>query len=468
VIQHLSNTMRRAIIKLVALSIMLYGSQSVVHAQLSYDIQLPLVNTTTLANAADGSCSLYVSPTGMASNSGAAATSPLTLREAAQRTKPGDVVCLQGGTYNLTAQVYLQNSGSSSAWIIYKSYNGTAVLNWNTTTRAAVIQTAPGIHHIEIRGLSIDGKNYASSGLRCDGSTYLRLINNTLVNNGTAGIATQHCDYITITQNKVYHSGYTYGWASGITLHEHEWSDRAPGFHSYVVGNIVSGSYDSSTSHSEGHGIITDQGDYLADTPPILIANNLVYQNGGSCIASFRTTNNWVINNTCYANSLDGQIKGTGSVGEYSASKSTTNYYVNNVVQAWSKGYDVRLLNSSAISFYRNTWYGGKGLYGVPTTVSSDPKQLRQVKPLFQNPIPMDATADGQYRNALHPNQVGNRFQLQASSPLLNAGIDPRTIPGLTAELKAGIERYLLTDLKGIPRPQGAGFDIGAYEYIAP
>jgi uncharacterized protein YjaG (DUF416 family) len=46
-------------------------------------------------------------------------------------------------------------------------------------------------------------------------------------------------------------------------------------------------------------------------------------------------------------------------------------------------------------------------------------------------------------------NAAANDFQLQATSPAIDAGMALSEV---------------LTDLKGISRPQGAGYDIGAYE----
>src|SRR5439155_3086646 len=134
-----------------------------------------------------------------------------------------------------------------------------------------------------------------------------------------AGISTKWCDYITADHNTVFHSGYLQGWASGISYNSTQWLDTYVGFHNFVTNNIISGSYDGSTNHSDGNGIIMDLSnnsyDYsTANTPPALVANNVVYENGGRCIQAYVVTNIWVVNNTCYKNALDTLEAGIGEI----------------------------------------------------------------------------------------------------------------------------------------------------------
>ena len=76
----------------------------------------------------------------------------------------------------------------------------------------------------------------------------------------------------------------------------------------------------------------------------------------------------------------------------------------------------------------------------------------------------LDPTADQQQDAAPAPGTIGTRFVPLSGSPLINTGIDPRQAQGMTDALRQGIARYVLTDIAGVARPQGAGFDIGAYE----
>src|SRR5205807_9222122 len=79
-------------------------------------------------------CTLFASPSGNDSNSGASVSAPKTFSGAANATSPGSVVCLLGGTYNFSSSFTPPSSGTPSSWITYKSY-GDSPLN--------IVYTAP-------------------------------------------------------------------------------------------------------------------------------------------------------------------------------------------------------------------------------------------------------------------------------------------------------------------------------------
>jgi hypothetical protein len=408
---------------------------------------------------AAANCTLYASPAGSAENTGTTPTAPLTLREASNRTQPGDVVCLMSGTYNLANAFYINRSGSPSGWIVYTSYDNGAKLVWTGTGQDDMLQITAGAKYIEINGLAFDGNNQAYTGIKANTTSHVRMLGNNIKNAGASGIATYQSDYITVEHNNIYHTGYGYGWGSGVSLNTNVWSDQAQGFHNIITHNIISGTDDNSAHHSDGNGIIIDLG---GDTPPVLIANNLVYQNGGRCIHTLNTMNNWIINNTCYANGLDSQVgAGSDGLGELAIHGSSKTYLINNLVFAWTHGYAYYQYNSDQVYYYHNSYYYGLGLK-VPASVAGDPNQIRMANPIFVWRPALDLNADGQYRNAIPPDQISNRLKLQQQSSLIDIGIDPRTIPNIPPEIQADLALYILN---GKEQPQGSGFDLGAYEY---
>jgi hypothetical protein len=411
-------------------------------------------------------CTLYASATGNDNNSGTSPSSPKTLAGASSKTVPGSVVCLLGGTYKLSNTFYPSHAGNSSAWITYKNYgDSAAVLVWNGGSGQSdtsmvnfynSTRFSSGKNYIEVRGLKFNGQNQSSVALTCHWSHHLRFVNNTIANMGAAGLSSTFCDYITANHNLIYHNGYLQGWSSGISLNSNQWYDTYPGFHNNVVNNTISGTVDNSSHHSDGNGIIMDLSnssyDYsTANTPRTLIANNVIYQNGGRCIEIYVVTNIWTVNNTCYKNALDTRQAG---IGEIVSNKSNDSYFINNVVYSWNSRQPYQKLNDNRnIVYYKDMYYGGSNNF-----MYSDSSQLINANPLFLNPPSVCPTTSEQYARA----RIGDGLMLQSTSPAIDKGIDPSMLPGLSTEVITGLRQYLYTDINGLSRPQGGAFDLGA------
>jgi hypothetical protein len=422
--------------------------------------------TITVNNGAlAANCTLYASASGNDSNSGTSPAAPKTFLGAAAITQPGSVVCLLGGTYQMSNTFYPPNSGSPSSWIVYEAYgDGPVNLVW---TAGAIAQpmfkfgngngTFPsGAAYLEFDGLDLDGQNNALDGFFCDGGHHLRFIGNTINNTGGAGVGTVQCDYLTSDHNLINHNGYLYGWTSAISYNTVLWFDNYPGFHNIISNNIITGEYDGSPNHTDGNGIILDLG---GNTPPALIINNVVYGNGGRCIEPNVVTNFWIVNNTCYKNNLDPSL---GTAGSFSAFGSQNGYFINNIALAWHTNnppYDQGSGNSNI--FYYSDMY-----FGAPNNFTySDPSQFLQADPLFVNPPVFDPIALGQYATSLAPSLLGNGLTLLPLSPAYNKGIDPSTLSGVPSTIVTDLKKYIYTDINGKARPQGGGSDLGAYQH---
>lgn len=430
------------------------------------------VNNTTLAS----DCTLFGSPLGNDSNSGSGPTVPKTFTGAAAATAPGSVVCLHGGTYDLSSSFTPPNSGTPSSWIVYKKYgDGDVNFVWTGIADASPMfrlgsgSFPSGPAYLEFRGLNLNGSGNAGDAFYCEGAHHLRFIGNSMSNTGGSGIGTRDCDYLMADHNIINHNGYMplstsvpqwYGWTSGISFNSSQWFDSYNGFHNVISNNVVVGEYDSSSNHTDGNGIILDlsNGSYsasTANTPPALIINNVVYGNGGRCIHAFVVSNFWIVNNTCYKNNLDPTL---GNAGSFSANNSRDGYFINNISVAWEGNNPTYIQDgtNTNIGYYADLSFGS-----YVNFTYSDPSQFIQADPLFVGP---PSLSGGQYATALAPSLLSDGLTLLGSSPGRGKGIDPSTLPNLPAALVVDLKKYIYTDIGGKPRAQGS-FDLGAYQF---
>jgi hypothetical protein len=438
-----------------------------------------LVDITVNNSSTASDCTLFASPSGNDSNSGSSPSAPKSFFGAANATQPGSVLCLLGGSYNLSSSFTPPQSGSPSAWIVYKNYDSSPVnfVYTGPANAASIFRItnggsfpSGGPAYLEFRGLNLNGQGNSGDAFWCGGTHHLRFISNTLHDTGGSGVATRDCDYLTADHNLVYHNGYLpsstsvpqwYGWTSGISFNSNQWFDNYPGFHNIISNNIVVGEFDSSSNHTDGNGIILDlsSGSYdpaTANTPPALIINNVVYGNGGRCILGYVVTNFWFVNNTCYKNDLDTLENNFGS---FQASNSHDGYIINNIAVAISSNHPSFEQSGpvSNLHYFQNLSFGSS-----PNFSPSDPSQFTQADPLFLSPPSLSLNG---YSSALVPSLLGNGLTLLPISPAFAKGIDPSTLSGLPSAIVSDLKKHIYTDINGKTRPQGGAVDLGAYQH---
>ena len=88
----------------------------------------------------------------------------------------------------------------------------------------------------------------------------------------------------------------------------------------------------------------------------MLIANNMVYENGGRCLQTYTVSNIWIVNNTCYKNGLD-TIQ---NHGEFVTNNSKNGYLINNIARTWSTRAAYGHLNTvQNITYKKNLNFNG-------------------------------------------------------------------------------------------------------------
>jgi hypothetical protein len=415
-------------------------------------------------------CTLHVAPHGRSTATGRSPRRPTTLTDARDRAVSGSVVCLRSGTYGVRREVYFDRSGRAGRPIVYRSRGGTALIRW-TGGHTAVVGTAifkvgSDVHDLRFERLRFDGANQTTQCIKVNrGGHHVAIADNRFANCAGSAIATKRADHITVARNLIHHTGYNrgHGWGSGISLNSHVWSDGAPGFHSYVVGNVVSGASDESSYNSDGSGVIIDLG---GDAPPVLVAGNVAYHNGDHCINVLDVAHVWVVNNTCYQNGLDGRQTQTAEITVH-RSGATDVHVINNVAYASAGRAPYQLVDGASAAYAGNVQHGSRPSE-LPESMLADAFEVRTGLPLFVDPPAVDRNAHLPQAGALPPSALGTGLTPRPASPLVDAGIDPHAARGLTPALGAGIERGLRRDARGVTRPQGRAWDVGAYEVPDP
>ena len=423
----------------------------------------------------------YVGPGGNDTNDGKSlATAFLTLQKAANTTAAGDVVYVLTGSYTgatVTSTVLQINTpGTATAPIAFRAYPAsTPTLNFSSFTGIGFGNNAA---YIEVNGFTINGNNqnvtfaqastadaianpanYPQFNGNCvfgDGRNsagghpnHISVLNNVISNCG-AGIALNGSDYVTISGNTVSNCAWydAYG-TSAITLVASYNSDTSTGTKNYITGNKVYNSYELIPYHvtsplqiTDGEGIIIDTNlnassagsgiTYSAYTGRTLIANNVIYGNGSSAIEVFHSAHVDIVNNASYGNvhtpATTTYTTPTGRGELYLSNSSDVNVY-NNILYSYTSQNPLVETNCTGCTVDYNVYFNG-----VNTGATSGPNDLYG-DPLYVNPTVQDLTKVD--------------LSLMLGSLAIDSG---------TSTLAPS------TDFNGILRPQGKGYDRGAFE----
>jgi len=415
----------------------------------------------------------FVSTSGDNGNNGSYTTPWRTWIKSASTIAAGDIVYGRGGNYTTSTDkswvfsrgfelgTYPGNGGGTAGNPkAFVAYPGETPILYPIGVSTAIIQIYDGSYYT-IAGLSLynpSGNTDVTSILtswNSDGNTditHLRIVGNVCGKNYLGGYALGASIQIG-NANNVYIAG-NQVFNVGVGKQTH-------GIYLTPIITDTTVEYNTIYSVNNGHGIEV-YGDFGYVFSNLIIRNNLVYNCGrsgiqvnapstckiynnivyGNGIIDFAGINlRWgnassiyeVYNNTLYNNGIytadDGNRSGGGPYGQVYFNATCQSFiFRNNIIRSFSSNevYFTRSSTSGTQTFSNNLYYGNGGKPSFDngsSTLNTDP--------LFNNP-----TSD---------------FNLQSSSPTINAGYD--------------ISGIVTRDYDGVTRPQGAGVDIGAYEY---
>ncbi|HLC15622.1 MAG TPA: right-handed parallel beta-helix repeat-containing protein, partial [Thermodesulfovibrionia bacterium] len=409
----------------------------------------------------------YVSPAGNDNNPGTVDATWKTINKAADTLVAGDTVYIREGTYY--DHMVPQNSGTEDNPIVYTAWPGETV--------------------------TIDGEGFeVEHGLfYINGKSYLTVNGLKIINSKDAGVYVRDSDHITISNNKTYNtysSGIGVWSSSNVTVDSNEVElccndgeqecislDHADNF--VVKNNWV---HDSGPGSKGGEGIDAKNGSHDGEifknivhdivrlgiyidawknhTYNIKVYDNMVYKTrDGLVVASEEgglLENIQVYNNIAYKNYYNGF--GLTRNGDAATQPMKDIYVVNNTFYAngneeWGGGIvlenpDIEnvVIRNNICS--QNVKYQILMETNVPQgNITVDHNLIDGFRGFFDEEIYGSDYVEG---DPLFVNQANADFHIKEGSPAIDKG----SSTGAQTD-----------DFDGTPRPQGAGIDIGAFEF---
>ena len=392
----------------------------------------------------------YVSPYGNDNNNGQSPDSAFaTLQHAADVVVTGDSVFVLNGEY---VGFDLRTPGSVSLPIVFNALGDSVIINQENNT------TPDGINIEDADWIVIDGfqvQGISRAGIRVAVSQHVTVRNNRCSYNGKWGIFTAFADYIIIENNECSYSQDEHG------IYFSNSADHPIIRNNICHHNNANGIHMNGDESMGGDGLITDA----------RVEGNIIYENGaggGSGINCDGVAESVIFNNLLYMNHSSGisLYKIDASAGSYH------NLIFNNtIINADDARWCLNInTESTGDTVYNNIFYNFHPWRG---SISIDASSTAGFFSDYNIVIDRLSNDGGNSVLSLSEWQdLGYDLHSQLADPLDSIFIDWQNgdyhLCDGSQAIDTGTDQVagvVLYDLDSIPRPQGIGFDIGAYEY---
>jgi len=422
-----------------------------------------------LATPVRAATTYYVATNGSDNNPGTQDQPFATPAQAATKVVAGDTVMVRGGTYYLNPGVWIGNSGTASAHIVFQSYPGEKVILDGSNTSATSDIISIGGDYIDVKKFEMRQSHHI--GVSIWGGRHVRIQNNIIHDTSIDGIYVGSTDTdVLVNGNTVYNTNLLYssshgtgGWGSAINANgngrirvtaNNVYNNYGEGIAFRGSGALISGNtvhdnfsveiyLNNATNSTVQKNLIytTNNSNFYRNGQPSagiqlanednsnLLNNNKILNNvvlgGAEGLAYFSNYGfGGGLKNTVIANNTFYTATGTMLVIEQDAGHTNT-VIANNIFYQTGSGAMSEVAANSGLSFQNNCWYGGSaGSAAGSGDMSADP--------LLVNP----------------GSTLASDYKLQPGSPAIHAGSTVSQVSD---------------DFFGTPRPQGQ-YDIGAYQ----
>ncbi len=392
----------------------------------------------------------YVSPLGNDSLAGSSANPWKTLQHAANSVNGGDTVLISSGNY---AGFRAATGGSAGFPITFRADTGALVIINSASSegiKGSIIEIE-GYDWWVLDGLEVTGAS-RNAGIDIRVADHITVRNCNCHHNRKWGIFTAFADDFTVEYNECSYAVEEHG------IYHSNSGDRAVIRYNTCHHNAACGIQINADPSMGGDGISSN----------CIVTHNILYENGilgGAAINLASVRDSLIGNNLIYNNYAGGIAAWDDGQGNQWGSKN--NRYYNNTVHMPATGrWAVNLKNGSTGSRVWNNLLihenGARGDLEIDssslTDFSSDHNVLTRVSvddtvmdlPEWQNTYSQDALS----------------FSQTASQTFVSSGSDYHLLDTAHA-INAGATLLEITDdLDGNIRPQGANYDMGAYEFV--
>ncbi len=392
----------------------------------------------------------YVSNLGNDLNSGLSlAQAFATLQHAADQVEPGDSVLVEDGTY---AGFDLRTSGTEDQPIVFMALGNNALINQTGPIRDDGINIE-GADYIMIDGFIVNDMPGSGNGIRVVLSDHCVVRNCRCDNNAERGIFTGFAEDILIEFNVCTHSVDEHG------IYHSNSGDRPIIRFNQCYGNNNTGIHMNGDLSAGGDGLISDAQVY----GNVLYDNNLAAGLNMDGVVNAKVYNNLIFDNHNAQGialfMIDGAQASTGA-----------EIYNNTIIVPDDGRWGILLADGAHVGakIYNNiivnqhTWRGCIATWGT-NNLTCDYNLLNDK---------LSATGDGSTISLVEWQSLGLDLNSHIANPLDQIFVDPTNDDlHLSVNSQAidkgtqAVSPVVSEDIDGLMRPQGALYDIGAYEF---